>query len=110
MEYERGKPAVLTISDDDGNVIDEVNLFDIKTSEDIHQMMIDKGFKLKPDSEIATMRARREKERDEIEAQKIERRDKLSRKLKEDRLKDKQKDMKEEKDPVHVTGEEKDEL
>lgn len=64
VEYDPGKPAVLTISDDDGNVLEEVNLYEIDTNEEIHKMMIEKGFKLKPASEIAEMKAKRHREND----------------------------------------------
>jgi len=71
VEYDPGKPAILTISDDDGNAIEEVNLFEIETNEQIHKMMIDKGFTLKPASEIAEIKVKRAEENGILTKQEI---------------------------------------
>lgn len=44
IDWIRGKRAVLTIYDEDGNQIKDVPLYELKTRKDMHQLMIDEGF------------------------------------------------------------------
>jgi hypothetical protein len=59
VEYVRGKPAVLSIYSD-GELKEEVTLFDINTLDDLHKMMLEKGFELMPDDEVAVMKEQKE--------------------------------------------------
>lgn len=51
IEWKRGKKAVLTITDDDGKKLEEVQLFKMKTREAMHKLMQDKGFAKKTPQE-----------------------------------------------------------
>jgi hypothetical protein len=59
VEYVQGKPAVLSIYAD-GELKEEVALFDINTLGDLHMMMLEKGFGPMPDDEIAVMKEKKE--------------------------------------------------
>jgi len=108
VEYVRGKPSVLTISDDDGNEIEEVQLFDIATNEEIHEMMINKGFERKSDVEIVEMKAKKQKEAEEeqtrLAMEREERREARSRKLQE-KNGEKDNDKREIKEPDYYIDE-----
>ena len=57
VEYVRGKPAVLTVIDEDGDQVEDVNLFDFTTLESLHLMMDQKGFVKKSEEDIKAMRS-----------------------------------------------------
>jgi hypothetical protein len=61
IEFIRGRKAVLTIYHD-GEEHEQVELQSIGTKKEIHQMMLDKGFTLKSEEEIAEMQARGERQ------------------------------------------------
>jgi hypothetical protein len=51
VEFNRGRKAILTIHHD-GDEHEQVDLQSIKTQDEMHQMMLDKGFVLKSDEEL----------------------------------------------------------
>jgi hypothetical protein len=54
VEFNRGRKAVLTINHD-GDEHEQVDLQSIATQDEMHQMMLDKGFVLKSDEEVEAM-------------------------------------------------------
>ena len=44
IEWKRGKHAILTIYDDKGKELEEIKLYDLKVREEMHQLLLDKGF------------------------------------------------------------------
>lgn len=44
IDWIRGKRAVLTIFDDNGKSVEDIPLYELKTREEMHKLMIDKGF------------------------------------------------------------------
>lgn len=40
----------------DGELKEDINLFDIATLDDLHSMMVEKGFELMPEEDIAAMK------------------------------------------------------
>lgn len=64
VQYVGGKPAILSIFKD-GELREEVNLFDINNKTELHAMMVEKGFVRKTDEEIEEMKKVKIKERDE---------------------------------------------
>lgn len=40
----------------DGDLMEDIRLFDIDTLDDLHKMMLEKGFELMPDEEFAAMK------------------------------------------------------
>jgi len=75
VEYVRGKPAVLSVYAD-GELTEEVNLFDIATLDDLHKMMVEKGFELMPQEEFSAVKNRKLQEATEEEARKVAEREK----------------------------------
>jgi hypothetical protein len=69
IEWKRGKHAVLTIYDDEGKEIEDIKLYELKTRAEMHQLLFDKGFAKKTQSEKAQERqvATREKQLRAIE-------------------------------------------
>lgn len=55
VNFVGGKPAVLSIYAD-GELREEVNLFEIDDLEQLQKMMVDKGFELMSEEEIAAMK------------------------------------------------------
>lgn len=51
IQWIRGKKAILTIMDDDGKKLEEIKLFTMKTREEMHKLMEDKGFAKKTKQE-----------------------------------------------------------
>lgn len=56
IEWKRGKHAVLTIYDDEGKEIEDIKLYELKTRAEMHQLLLDKGFAKKTQSEKAQER------------------------------------------------------
>jgi len=44
IEWKRGKHAILTIYDDEGKELEEIKLYDLDVREEMHQLLLDKGF------------------------------------------------------------------
>jgi len=44
IEWKRGKKAIMTIFDEDGQMMEEVELYKLETREEMHKLMADKGF------------------------------------------------------------------
>jgi hypothetical protein len=58
VEFKHGMDAVLTVLED-GVEREKVVLSDISTKEEMHRMMVEKGFQRKSDEEIARIKAER---------------------------------------------------
>ena len=54
IEWKRGKKAILTILDDEGKQIEDVKLYELKTRPEMHQLLVDKGFRKKTEEERMT--------------------------------------------------------
>lgn len=79
VTYIHGKKAVLTISEN-GEEREKVTLSDLKTKEEMHEMMVEKGFVRKSDEEIEAATARRlEENRVEEEARRKRREEAMKR-------------------------------
>jgi len=88
VTYIPGRKAVLTIFDD-GEETEKIVLSDYQTKEEMHSMMLEKGFTLKSEEEIAALKATKEAEkkaeaderiRKSIERQKMRRKQEAARK------------------------------
>lgn len=55
VQYETGKRATLTIYHD-GEVLENVDLQSIETEAEMIQTMIDKGFRMKPEDQVVSIR------------------------------------------------------
>lgn len=62
-----GRKAILYIYDDSGEEVEQVTLSDYKTKEEMHALMVDKGFVKRSEEEIAERRLQREKGRKKAE-------------------------------------------
>ena len=51
IEWKRGKRAIMTIFDDEKKQIEEVHLYELKTREEMHKVLMDKGFTKKTEQE-----------------------------------------------------------
>jgi hypothetical protein len=83
IEFIRGRKAVLTIYHD-GEEHEQVELQSLGTKKEMHQMMLDKGFTLKAEEQIAEMQSRgegqmnfKEKAKTETEKQDIRMRERI---------------------------------
>jgi len=85
VEYIRGKPAVLTIFENDDDVEGEdIALFELSTLEALHEMMVEKGFERMSEDEIEGMKANKKNEQEEEDSRNPEatkRRDEKTAKL-----------------------------
>lgn len=72
VEYVHGRNAVLTIYKD-GEEQEQITLSDFKTKEEMHALMVEKGFVKKSEEEIAEMRRLNKEKEDEEERVKQER-------------------------------------
>jgi hypothetical protein len=89
VEFVKGKKAVLTIFHD-GVEKEEVTLQTMKTEEEMHQLMLDKGFVLKQEEELEELQAMRA---EELEQEEIKKNRVLARqKEKQQKLLEEQKD------------------
>lgn len=75
VEYIHGRRAVLSIYHD-GELQEDVTLSDLKTREEMHQLMVEKGFEKMTPEEIEAMRARREQEDQEADRRRLEEKEK----------------------------------
>ena len=64
LEFRAGSNAVLTIYHD-GMEFEKVELTSLKTKEDMHRLMLDKGFALKPPNEVEAIQQKYKKQKDE---------------------------------------------
>jgi len=53
IEWKRGKHAVMTIFDDEDKEIEQIKLYELKTRDEMHQLMVDKGFPKKTTAQKA---------------------------------------------------------
>jgi hypothetical protein len=58
VEYVHGRKAILYIYNE-GEEVEQITLSEYKTKEDMHKLMVDKGFLKKPEEELVAMRERR---------------------------------------------------
>ena len=58
VEYVHGRKAILYIYQD-GEEVEQITLSEYKTKEDMHNLMVEKGFVKKPEEELAEIRERR---------------------------------------------------
>lgn len=86
VEYKSGRKAVLTIYHD-GEEQDSVTLSDFNTKEEMHQLMVDKGFEKKSEEEIVVMKEEKRKLQEEEEKKKKEARERKMRERTEAREK-----------------------
>jgi len=56
IEWNRGKQAILTIFDDEGNATEKIKLYELKTRAEMHKLISDKGFRKKTRLERAAQR------------------------------------------------------
>ena len=70
IDWIRGKKAVLTIYDSDGKATEDVPLYELKTRDEMHKLMIEKGFRKKTqqEKEDEILIERREKQLRQIDA------------------------------------------
>lgn len=70
IDWIRGKKAVLTIFDEDGKSVEDIKLYEMQTREEMHKLMVEKGFQKKTRSQKITemQEERREKQLSQIEA------------------------------------------
>mmetsp|Transcript_23066 Transcript_23066/g.50337 ORF Transcript_23066/g.50337 Transcript_23066/m.50337 type:complete len:143 (+) Transcript_23066:218-646(+) len=54
INWIRGKKAVMTILDDNGKTLEEVALYKLKTREDMHKLMKEKGFVKKSQEQMVS--------------------------------------------------------
>lgn len=54
IEWKRGKHAVMTIYDDEDKELEEIKLYQLKTREEMHKLMTDKGFTKKTKAQKVT--------------------------------------------------------
>jgi hypothetical protein len=59
VTYQPGRDAVLTIYDESGAERERVVLSDLAAKEDMHRVMVEKGFRKKSDEEIGRIKAER---------------------------------------------------
>ena len=100
VQYVGGKPAILSIFLD-GELQEEVNLFDINNKSELHSMMVEKGFVKKSDEEIEEMKKLKIKKRDEEAARIQKAREELKAKREAERER-KRKEMENEQDGANV--------
>ena len=50
--WKRGKKAIMSIFDDEMKLIKDVKLYELKTRDEMHKLLVDKGFLKKSNSEI----------------------------------------------------------
>jgi Sep15/SelM redox domain len=81
IEYAHGRKAVLTIYKD-GEEQEQITLSDYKTKEEMHALMVEKGFVKKSDEEIAEMRRLVTERKEEEERLKQERLNTAQRRIK----------------------------
>lgn len=81
IEYVHGLKAVLTIYKD-GEEQEQITLSDYKTKEEMHALMVEKGFVKKSDEEIAEMRRLVTERKEEEDRLKQERRNTAQRRIK----------------------------
>lgn len=81
IEYVHGRKAVLTIYKD-GEEQEQITLSDYKTKEEMHALMVEKGFVKKSDEEIAEMRRLVTERKEEEDRLKQERRNTAQRRIK----------------------------
>ena len=70
IDWVRGKKAVLTIYGSDGKATEDVPLYELKSRQEMHALMIEKGFRKKTQQEKDTeiVIERREKQLEQIDA------------------------------------------
>ena len=51
IDWIRGKKAIMTLFDDSGTQLEEIKLYELKTREEMHTLMIEKGFSKKTKSQ-----------------------------------------------------------
>eukprot|EP01082_Thalassiosira_pseudonana_P006967 g14926.t1 g14926 contig21:173539-174825(-) len=72
VKYVPGKQAVLTIYEGEGEEVEgwvekeKIVLSELETKEEMHALMVDKGFELRSEEEIAERKAEKEKEEKEL--------------------------------------------
>ena len=66
VEFRAGSNAVLTIFHD-GTEYEKVELTSLKTKDEMHRLMLDKGFVLKPSNEVEIIQQKYKKQKDEEE-------------------------------------------
>jgi len=57
VRYVAGRQAIMTIYEGGTTEIEKIPLHTLKTKEEMHSLMLSKGFQLKPDHEVAKIRA-----------------------------------------------------
>jgi len=75
VEYIKGRSAILVIFHD-GEVHDSVKLSDYKTKEEMHALMVEKGFERKSEDEIEAMKVEKRQLQKEEDLKKFEEREK----------------------------------
>lgn len=84
VEYVSGKPAVLSIYDDDDALVEEVDLFQYTDKDSLHAMMANKGFVRMNKEEIDEMKRIKRHERNMKTEEMVNRRkERLARQAKE---------------------------
>ncbi len=51
IEWIRGKKAIMTLFDDSGTQLEEIKLYKLNTREEMHTLMVEKGFSKKTESQ-----------------------------------------------------------